>query len=171
MAFLFKSKKNNPDRALSSRDGPPSASAQSFSAAARIAREEKSSLQRSTPTGSLNSLDNDGSAGSPDQGAFAVRRPPNGDQTPQPPSQPQPQPPSQIQPPPQQPPPPLTPQQPPQLQLQAGGDVQVSLLGLAMWPRCPPGCAPANHGVVPDPKRPAHRHPRTPRCTRGRNGD
>lgn len=57
MAFLFKSKKNQ-DRALSSRDGPPQG---------RI-RDEKSSGHRSTPTGSLNSIDNDGSAGSPDQG-------------------------------------------------------------------------------------------------------
>ncbi|KAM7205332.1 hypothetical protein V8F33_001163 [Rhypophila sp. PSN 637] len=61
MAFLFKSKKNQ-DRSLASRDGPPGSGP---TAASRI-RDEKGS--RSTPTGSLNSLDNDGSAGSPDQG-------------------------------------------------------------------------------------------------------
>ncbi|KAK5663165.1 hypothetical protein OQA88_6582 [Cercophora sp. LCS_1] len=64
MAFLFKSKKNQ-DRALSSRDGPPSSGSSIQSAAARV-REEKAS--RSTPTGSLNSIDNEGSMGSPDQG-------------------------------------------------------------------------------------------------------
>lgn len=60
MAFLFKSKKNQ-DRALASRDGQGSTMG---GAAARM-RDEKGS--RSTPTGSLNSLDNDGSMGSPDQ--------------------------------------------------------------------------------------------------------
>ena len=68
MAFLFKSKKNQ-DRALNSRDGPPNSSQASSLAsgpAGRL-RDDKSSLQRSTPTGSLNSLDNDGSGGSPDQ--------------------------------------------------------------------------------------------------------
>jgi hypothetical protein len=64
MAFLFKSKKNQ-DRALASRDGPPSSASSIQSAAARV-RDEKAS--RSTPTGSLNSIDNDGSVGSPDQG-------------------------------------------------------------------------------------------------------
>ncbi|KAK1750221.1 hypothetical protein QBC47DRAFT_122151 [Echria macrotheca] len=63
MAFLFKSKKNQ-DRALASRDGPPSSGSSMQSAAARV-REEKGS--RSTPTGSLNSIDNEGSVGSPDQ--------------------------------------------------------------------------------------------------------
>lgn len=68
MSFLFKSKKNQ-DRSLSSRDGPPQSSNSSIqSAAARVARDEKSALQRSTPTGSLHSLDNEGSMGSPDQG-------------------------------------------------------------------------------------------------------
>ena len=64
MAFLFKSKKNQ-DRGLASRDGPPSSASSIQSAAARV-RDEKAS--RSTPTGSLNSVDNDGSVGSPDQG-------------------------------------------------------------------------------------------------------
>lgn len=78
MSFLFKSKKNQ-DRSLSSRDGPPPSSQNPIqSAAARVARDEKSSLQRSTPTGSLNSIDNDGSIGSPDQGGYAARRPPQG---------------------------------------------------------------------------------------------
>jgi len=64
MAFLFKSKKNQ-DRALASRDGPPSSGGSSIQSAAARVREEKGS--RSTPTGSLNSLDNEGSMGSPDQ--------------------------------------------------------------------------------------------------------
>ncbi|TDZ60639.1 Tip elongation aberrant protein 1 [Colletotrichum trifolii] len=71
MAFLFKSKKNQ-DRALANRDGNSGGGGSQSSiqsASARIAREEKSSTQRSTPTGSLNSIDHDGSAGagSPDQ--------------------------------------------------------------------------------------------------------
>ena len=55
MAFLFKSKKNQ-DRALSSRDGnapPPTAMA---GANARMQQNEK---HRATPTGSLNSIEND----------------------------------------------------------------------------------------------------------------
>ncbi|KAL1843289.1 hypothetical protein VTJ49DRAFT_2398 [Mycothermus thermophilus] len=56
MAFLFKSKKHQ-DRGLSSRDGSQGP-APVGSAAARV-REEKGT--RSTPTGSLHSLDNDGS--------------------------------------------------------------------------------------------------------------
>ncbi|KAI6370779.1 hypothetical protein MCOR07_000163 [Pyricularia oryzae] len=68
MSFLFKSKKNQ-ERSLSSRDGPPQSSNSSIqSTAARVAREEKNALQRSTPTGSLHSLDNEGSVSSPDQG-------------------------------------------------------------------------------------------------------
>ncbi len=54
MAFLFKSKKNQ-DRALSSRDGnapPPTAMA---GANARMQNEK----HRATPTGSLNSIEND----------------------------------------------------------------------------------------------------------------
>ncbi|KAK0730003.1 hypothetical protein B0H67DRAFT_596273 [Lasiosphaeris hirsuta] len=68
MAFLFKSRKNQ-DRALASRDGPPSSGSSIQSAAARV-RDEKGS--RSTPTGSLNSLDNEGSMGSPE--AYARQR-------------------------------------------------------------------------------------------------
>ncbi|KAK0656662.1 hypothetical protein B0T16DRAFT_319797 [Cercophora newfieldiana] len=64
MAFLFKSKKNQ-DRALASRDGPPSSGGSSIQSAAARVREEKGS--RMTPTGSLNSIDNEGSMGSPDQ--------------------------------------------------------------------------------------------------------
>ncbi|KAK1590845.1 kelch domain-containing protein [Colletotrichum navitas] len=71
MAFLFKSKKNQ-DRALASRDGNSGGGSQGSiqSQRERIAREEKNGTQRSTPTGSLHSIDRDGSAGagSPDQG-------------------------------------------------------------------------------------------------------
>ncbi|KAF6835912.1 kelch domain-containing protein [Colletotrichum plurivorum] len=72
MAFLFKSKKSQ-DRALANRDGNSGGGGSQGSiqsASARIAREEKNSTQRSTPTGSLHSIDHDGSAGagSPDQG-------------------------------------------------------------------------------------------------------
>ncbi|KAK3372026.1 hypothetical protein B0H63DRAFT_453400 [Podospora didyma] len=70
MAFLFKSKKNQ-DRALASRDGPPGSGSSVQSAASRV-REEKGS--RSTPTGSLNSLDNDGSMGSPDGQGYGRQR-------------------------------------------------------------------------------------------------
>lgn len=83
MAFLFKSKKNQErekDRVLSSRDGPPTSGSQQSSVtstnASRLAREEKSAVQRSTPTGSLNSNSNvdpvDG-ATSPDQAANGRR--------------------------------------------------------------------------------------------------
>lgn len=60
MAFLFKSKKHQ-DRALGSRDGTGSA----MGGAPGRVRDEKGT--RSTPTGSLNSLDIDGSVGSPEQ--------------------------------------------------------------------------------------------------------
>lgn len=79
MAFLFKSKKNQDrekDRVLSSRDGPPTTSSQQSSitsnTTSRLARDEKASMQRSTPTGSLNSLENDGTT-SPDQAAYGRR--------------------------------------------------------------------------------------------------
>jgi len=78
MAFLFKSKKNQ-DRALASRDGPPSSGGSSIQSAAARVREEKGS--RSTPTGSLNSLDNEGSMGSPDQN-YARQRGQSLEQTP-----------------------------------------------------------------------------------------
>ncbi|KAK5626872.1 hypothetical protein RRF57_002587 [Xylaria bambusicola] len=74
MAFLFKSKKNQ-DRNVASRDGPSSTGVQS--PAGRIARDEKHS--RSTPTGSLHSLDETG--GSPDVEKYAARRPAPQDQT------------------------------------------------------------------------------------------
>ncbi|KAJ0122915.1 kelch domain-containing protein [Diaporthe amygdali] len=70
MAFLFKSKKHQ-DRALAGgRDGPNSSqgSVQSPDARNRVVREEKGPTHRSTPTGSLNSIDNDASNASPDQG-------------------------------------------------------------------------------------------------------
>ncbi|KAK4239167.1 hypothetical protein C8A03DRAFT_43184 [Achaetomium macrosporum] len=69
MAFLFKSKKHQ-DRGLTSRDGPQGPGAAMGAATMRV-REEKGS--RSTPTGSLGSIDNDGSMGSPDQ-AYARQR-------------------------------------------------------------------------------------------------
>ena len=80
MAFFFKNKKAQ-ERGLSSRDGPgPQMGGGGGglqgapSAAARMARDEKQS--RSTPTGSVNSLD-DGSTPSPDQ--QFVRRGTNGE--------------------------------------------------------------------------------------------
>lgn len=64
MAFLFKSKKNQ-DRALSSRDGNSAIPAPMQGAPGRMARDDK---QRATPTGSLNSIENDAAAtGSPEQ--------------------------------------------------------------------------------------------------------
>ncbi|KAK8125395.1 Kelch domain-containing protein [Apiospora kogelbergensis] len=69
MAFLFKSKKSQ-DRAPQSRDGPSSASSLQ-SAAGRVARDDKAA--RSTPTGSLNSIDNDASP-LQDPEKYAARR-------------------------------------------------------------------------------------------------
>ncbi|KAK8049872.1 kelch domain-containing protein [Apiospora phragmitis] len=69
MAFLFKSKKSQ-DRALQSRDGPSSASSVQ-NAAGRVARDDKAA--RSTPTGSLNSIDNDASP-MQDPEKYAARR-------------------------------------------------------------------------------------------------
>lgn len=70
MAFLFKSKKNQ-DRALASREGNNGSQGSNGSiqsASARMPRDEKNTSQhRATPTGSLNSIDNDGSVGSPEQ--------------------------------------------------------------------------------------------------------
>ncbi|KAK4145795.1 uncharacterized protein C8A04DRAFT_10340 [Dichotomopilus funicola] len=106
MAFLFKSKRNQ-DRALSSRDGSQGSGSGSGSATARV-RDDKGS--RSTPTGSLHSLDNDGSMGSPDQ-PYARQRGQSMDQQPQ--ISPQSQ-----QPPPQQQQQQLQQQQPPQQQQQ-----------------------------------------------------
>ncbi|KAH6854906.1 hypothetical protein B0I37DRAFT_42407 [Chaetomium sp. MPI-CAGE-AT-0009] len=77
MAFLFKSKKHQ-DRGPTSRDGQQGSGSSAGSAAARV-RVEKGS--RSTPTGSLHSLDNDGSMGSPEQ--FARQRGQSLDQQPQ----------------------------------------------------------------------------------------
>ncbi|KAF4589558.1 Kelch-type beta propeller [Ophiocordyceps camponoti-floridani] len=68
MAFLFKSKKSQ-DRALSSRDGNSSSQSSIPPVSSRIPRDEKNAVaQRGTPTGSLNSGDNDVSAASPDHG-------------------------------------------------------------------------------------------------------
>jgi hypothetical protein len=71
MAFLFKSKKQQQERGLASREGVPGSSG---SLQGRAARDEKAAIQRATPTGSLNSLQDDGSAGSPDTG-FGRRAP------------------------------------------------------------------------------------------------
>lgn len=70
MAFLFKSKKHQERALAGGRDGPNSSqgSVQSPDARSRVVREEKGPTHRSTPTGSLNSIDNDASNASPDQG-------------------------------------------------------------------------------------------------------
>ncbi|KAF4967402.1 hypothetical protein FSARC_5042 [Fusarium sarcochroum] len=67
MAFLFKSKKH-PERAQpASRDAGSGSQGSIQSASARVA--DKNPLQhRATPTGSLNSIENEGSNGSPDHG-------------------------------------------------------------------------------------------------------
>lgn len=68
MAFLFKSKKSQ-DRAFASRDGNTASQNASPGPGTRLPRDEKSALQqRSTPTGSLTSLDKDGSDASPGRG-------------------------------------------------------------------------------------------------------
>ncbi|KAI1479763.1 hypothetical protein F4774DRAFT_418621 [Daldinia eschscholtzii] len=95
MAFLFKSKKNQ-DRNVQSRDGAPGSSPPVQSPAGRIAREEKHS--RSTPTGSLNSFDEN--TPSPDAEKYAARRGQDPSQQMQQPQQSQPQ--QQQPPPPQQ---------------------------------------------------------------------
>jgi len=82
MAFLFKSKKHQ-DRGLTSRDGSQGSGSTLGGATSRV-REEKGS--RSTPTGSLHSIDNDGSMGSPDQ-SYARQRGQSLDQQPQNPAQ------------------------------------------------------------------------------------
>ncbi|KAH7176561.1 hypothetical protein EDB81DRAFT_897866 [Dactylonectria macrodidyma] len=79
MAFLFKSKKH-PERSLASRDAHSNSGSQGSiqSATSRVA--EKNALQhRATPTGSLNSIENDASTGSPEQGH--TRRAGSADQT------------------------------------------------------------------------------------------
>jgi hypothetical protein len=78
MAFLFKSKKNQ-ERAINGRESTPGSQSSIQGAPGRI-RDEKGSFQRSTPTGSLNSLDNEGSVGSPEQ-AYGRPRGPSTDQT------------------------------------------------------------------------------------------
>lgn len=82
MAFLFKSKKQEREKAaaLASREREAASSAAGSTKAAR-GKDDKSSLQRSTPTGSLNSFDTDGHSGSPDQGGPG-RRGPSMDQQP-----------------------------------------------------------------------------------------
>ncbi|CAM1502107.1 Fc.00g040910.m01.CDS01 [Cosmosporella sp. VM-42] len=84
MAFLFKSKKHQ-ERAMAGREGSGSQGSQGSIQSANARTAEKNALQhRATPTGSLNSLDNDGSTtGSPDQAAHG-RRGGSVDQTSQP---------------------------------------------------------------------------------------
>ncbi|KAI8682995.1 hypothetical protein LRP88_05036 [Fusarium phalaenopsidis] len=66
MAFLFKSKKH-PEKAPASREAGSGSQGSIQSASARVA--EKNAVQhRATPTGSLHSLENEGSNGSPDHG-------------------------------------------------------------------------------------------------------
>ncbi|CAK7266367.1 Negative regulator of mitotic exit [Sporothrix epigloea] len=80
MAFLFKSKKHQErekDRVLSSRDGPHPSSVQQPAianpAASRSTRDEKPAQQQlPTPTGSLNSLKNDGVSNT-EQAAYGRR--------------------------------------------------------------------------------------------------
>lgn len=95
MAFLFKSKKTHERSVGGSRDGTNGSqgSMQSPDSRARIVREEKGATHRATPTGSLTSLENDGSNASPDQpfNPGPLRRAPTGDPPPQGPNDMQPQ--------------------------------------------------------------------------------
>ncbi|ROV93237.1 hypothetical protein VPNG_09540 [Cytospora leucostoma] len=87
MAFLFKSKKTHERSVGGSRDGTNGSqgSMQSPDSRARVVREEKGATHRATPTGSLTSLENDGSNASPDQpfNPGPLRRAPTGDPPPQ----------------------------------------------------------------------------------------
>lgn len=65
MAFLFKSKKHQ-ERALAGRNESAGSQGSIQSTGARMT-EKTAAQHRATPTGSLNSLDNEGSSGSPDQ--------------------------------------------------------------------------------------------------------
>lgn len=86
MAFLFKSKKHQERALAGGREGlnGSQGSMQSPDARARVVRDEKTSTHRSTPTGSLNSIDNDGSNPSPDQSFTpgTLRRAQTGDPAP-----------------------------------------------------------------------------------------
>lgn len=78
MAFLFKSKKQEREKARERDAGGSQGSVQRVNTGSL--KDEKASLQRSTPTGSLNSLDTDGHSASPEQGYS--RRTANVDQQP-----------------------------------------------------------------------------------------
>ncbi|KAF5985944.1 cell polarity tea1p [Fusarium coicis] len=79
MAFLFKSKKHTERSQPASRDAGSGSQGSIQSVSARTA--EKNSLQhRATPTGSLNSIDNEGSNGSPDHSHGHGRRGGSADQ-------------------------------------------------------------------------------------------
>lgn len=81
MAFLFKSKKHQ-DRGVAARDGSTGSQGSIQSASARAAVAEKNTPQhRATPTGSVHSIDHDGSGGSPDQPHGHGRRGGSVDQT------------------------------------------------------------------------------------------
>lgn len=83
MAFLFKSKKHQDRAVAGGREGANGSqgSMNSPDARARVARDEKGgAMHRSTPTGSVNSIDNEGSNASPDQFSHApLRRAQTGD--------------------------------------------------------------------------------------------
>lgn len=87
MAFLFKSKKQQQEREKArerDRDAGPGSSGSSQAARGNVAKDDKSSLPRSTPTGSLHSIEADVQhSGSPD--IHHTRRGPGSD--PQPPQQ------------------------------------------------------------------------------------
>lgn len=65
MAFLFKSKKSQ-DRSVNSREG--TSGSQGSIQSGRGPKDEKVSGHRSTPTGSLNSIDNNDAPNSPRRG-------------------------------------------------------------------------------------------------------
>ena len=75
MAFLFKSKNKEREKG---RDAVPGLSGSS-QGRGPLSKDEKTSLQRSTPTGSLNSLDAEGMSNSPEsyprRGASADQQP------------------------------------------------------------------------------------------------
>lgn len=79
MAFLFKSKKQEREKARE-REAGQGSQGSIQGVRGNVGKDDKGSLQRSTPTGSLNSLDTDMHSGSPDQG-FS-RRAQNADQQP-----------------------------------------------------------------------------------------
>lgn len=100
MAFLFKSKKQQHEREKArdrdrDRDSGPGSAGSSQAARGNLSKDDKSSLPRSTPTGSLHSIEADvQNSGSPD--IHQARRGPGSDSQP-PQQQPAQQPPSAQQ--------------------------------------------------------------------------